>query len=116
MSQLSFGFDSLKDHELFKDLKPSKVEEFFRFHSENPHVFELIEKFSSTLIDSGRARYGMRAVIERVRWHVNVETVGDEFKINNNHAAGYARLLIIKRPEFATFFSLRRASCERRSR
>ena len=39
------------------------------YHEENPHVYELIEKFAYQVMDAGYQKYGMKALLERVRWH-----------------------------------------------
>jgi hypothetical protein len=91
----------------FADLAPHVVNTFWRFHEENPHVFELFKKFTADLRAMGFKRYGIGSITERIRWHIATETRNDEFKINNNHRSCYARLLILDNPELAQFFSTR---------
>lgn len=104
MDQLTFNFQ----HPLFGMLKPHIVKNFWQYHQNNPHVFELFLKYARQLKVAGREHYGTKAIIERVRWHLTVETVGDDFKLNNNYTSCYARLLTINYPgEFDHFFQFR---------
>lgn len=95
-------------HEKFDDIAQHIVRKFSKYHVENPRVFELFKKYSYQLKNSGVKHYGVGAIMERIRWHIAVETTGDEFKINNNYRSCYARLLITKDPWFETFFKTRR--------
>ncbi len=82
---------------------------FFEYHERNPHVFKLIKKYASEARRVGRKRYGIWAIINRVRWHLDVETHDPAgFKMNNSHSSRYARLLIEKFPVFTNFFELRK--------
>jgi len=109
MSQPEFDFESHpQNHPLFSDLAPHIVEKFFIFHRENPKIYPLFEKFAGDLRRAGREHYGIQPIAERIRWHLNVETQGDEFKINNNHLSCYARLLMIHDKTFVGFFRTRR--------
>jgi len=78
-----------------------------RFHRENPHVYELIKKFTQQAIDAGFKHYGIQSVAERVRWHTMIETNGEPLKLNNNHTAYYARLYMEEHPEHSGFFRTR---------
>lgn len=95
-------------HDIFLSVKPHIREKFWKYHSENPELFDLYLKFARQLKNSRRNEYGIAAITERIRWHFAVETVGDDFKINNNYKSCYARLLAITYPEeFRTFFKIR---------
>lgn len=86
---------------------------FKAFHAEHPEFYAAIERFSLQVIESGRARYGIAAVLERVRWHMNIERrQGDDVKINNDYKPYYARMFAAKHPEHADFFSTRRRTSE----
>jgi hypothetical protein len=81
---------------------------FRAFHRENPHVLDLLIRYSLQLRQRGRKRYGIGAVFERVRWHLDVETTEDTgLKLNNNYRAYYARLLMLVRPELRHIFQTR---------
>ena len=78
-----------------------------RFHRDNPHVYELIKRFTQQAIDAGFQHYGIQSVAERVRWHTMIETDGEPLKLNNNHTAYYARLYMEEHPEHDGFFRTR---------
>ena len=82
---------------------------FERFHTENPHVYDLFKKYTHQAIRAGRDRFGAQSIIERIRWYTAIETKGDSFKINNNHARYYARLFMREHPVYEDFFRTRRA-------
>lgn len=82
------------------------AEQFQAFHEQNPHVADALE----TLAAQWLARHdhvGMKALYERLRWETGIRTEGDVWRLNNNHTAFYARLLIERRPEWAEAFRLR---------
>jgi hypothetical protein len=77
---------------------------WWKYHQENPKVYELFEKFTFDVIKRGHQHYSAKAVFERIRWHTDVETRGDSFKFSNNHTAYYARLFMKLWPEHEGFF------------
>jgi len=85
----------------------SKLETAFnKFHEENPMVYTLYIRFAREAKSKGYKHFGIASITERVRWEVAINTVGDKFKINNNHRAFYARLLNAT-SEFKDFFRTR---------
>ncbi len=98
----------IRDHEIFDDIRPHILERFWVYHGANPHIFDLYLKFARQVRQAGFKRYGTKAITERIRWYVDVETKGDTFKINDNYHSCYARLLIVSYPEeFENFFETR---------
>ena len=81
---------------------------FLEFHQKNPHVYEILVKLarqwrtkhpmSSTL--------GIGCIFEVARWEVVMatQTDGDTFKLNNNHRASYARLIMEQEPDLKGVF------------
>jgi len=80
---------------------------FLEFHHKNPEVYELFKRFTFQVVNSGRHGYGARSLIERIRWHTNIETTDPDFKINNNHAPHYARMFMLEFPKHDKFFTTR---------
>lgn len=89
----------------------SKLQQAFeRFHSDNPLIYELYKKFAWEAIDAGVKTLSVSFLTERVRWETNVVTKDPHgFKINNNHAAYYARKLN-QEPMFTGMFRTRARS------
>lgn len=79
-----------------------------KFHFANPRVWSLFQMFAYQAIDAGYSRYSADAILHRIRWHVTVETKGDDYKINNNHASFYSRLFTHCYPRWANLFERRK--------
>ena len=83
-------------------------EKFKRFDENNPHVWDLFVSYTMQAINAGASKFGAQAVIERIRWHSNIETQSeDRFKISNDHAAFYARKFMEEYPQYDGVFRTR---------
>lgn len=82
-------------------------EQFASFHRQNPHVYSALRDLAIRTKRSGAKKYGMAGLFEVLRWTHTITTNGDEFKLNNNYRALYARLLMKNEPELAGFFNVR---------
>ena len=80
---------------------------FYEYHKDNPKVYDLFVGFAKEVKAANRDTYSANSIFERIRWHVDIETVGEVFKLNNNYRAYYARKMMNEYPEFKTFFRLR---------
>lgn len=86
---------------------------FLDYHQRNPEVYQWLVQFSHDMKNAGYKSYGMKSIIERVRWHIdlnrpNNDHEGDKMlKINNNHAPFYARLIMDNEPDLKGFFEIR---------
>ena len=94
---------------------PTKLElEFAKFHQENPKFYALFVQYAMDVREAGFQQFSARAIIHRIRWHMDIETKsGDGFKINNNHSPYYARKMMREYPEVKDFFSLRKTGAEK---
>jgi hypothetical protein len=89
---------------------PTRQEREFReFHDANPAVYAELRKLALQLRAAGRTRYGIMALLNIVRWQRALKTTDDEFKLNNNFAPFYARLIAEQEPTLRYFFSMRRS-------
>lgn len=79
-------------------------ERFEKFHAENPQVWELFKKFTFQLIRVGHKHYSSDAIVQQIRWHTAVETVGEVTKVNDHYRAYYARMFHREFPEHDGFF------------
>jgi hypothetical protein len=92
---------------------PLSAADFMAWHRANPQVYELFRKFALDIIRRGYRHYGAAAVMERIRWYLDVETVAPEggrrepFKCNNDYRAFYARKFMEEYPEYMGFFRRR---------
>jgi hypothetical protein len=92
------------NNKIFKEVQPHIVKKFFAYHKENPQVYKLVKKFANEAKKSGRNKFGIGMIWERMRWYFNVETNGDTFKLSNDHRSCYARLLMLEDPFFEKMF------------
>lgn len=92
----------------FGDHSRSIQDRFEEFHLNNPRIYALIVRFSREALLAGRQHYGMKAIFERIRWHIFVETRSeDDFKLCNDFTSRYARLVMEQEPDLVDFFELR---------
>lgn len=81
---------------------------FLAFHAANPEVESELVELARKAKQAGAPRYGIGALFEVLRWsRLMQRRPGDEFKLNNNHRAFYARKLMQEHPDLAGFFELR---------
>jgi hypothetical protein len=60
-----------------------------------------LERLAGEWFDSGKGVVGIGFLCEVLRWDHSVKTKSrDEFKINNNFRAHYARMMIDRNPEW----------------
>lgn len=86
-----------------------------RFIEENPHFWEMFEKFAFQMIRSGRRRCSSKLIFERIRWETSLTKPDDEsFKINNNYSSIFARFFVEKYPAYSDFFSMRSRPAEKK--
>lgn len=98
---------NLIENEKFQEIEPRVISRFLKYHAENPKIYTLFKKFANEAMLSGRPYFGGQMIMERLRWYVNVETTGDIFKINNDYASCYSRLLMLEDERFKYFFRTR---------
>jgi len=92
----------------FKGLSsPSIKERFESFHELNPHVYDALLELAFQARGAGRKQYGIASLFEVLRWSYLMQTQGDEFKLNNDYRAHYARLLMKQEPVLEDFFETR---------
>lgn len=80
---------------------------FGDFHEANPQVYRELEKLAWQAHERGRRKIGMQMLFEVLRWNRIMQTQGDDYKLNNNYAGRYARLIMEKNPELEGIFETR---------
>jgi len=98
--------------QLQEDLQERK-EVWWEWHKANPEVWLKFEEYTLEAIKSGRKNYSHWAIINRIRWHSEIETSGGEFKISNDYICFYARLFHARYPEHKDFFRLKQLKEEK---
>jgi len=87
-------------------------DKFLKFHQDNPKVWDLFVQFTFDVIKTGRKNYSVNAIFERIRWHTDIETNDESFKLSNNHRAYYARHFHEAYPEYTGFFKTKQLRSE----
>ena len=107
-------FWDLMDEEVasFVDIEVSKdatiKERFDAFHKANPRVYQELKRLAFILVNRGHKRIGMQMLFEQMRWQWYERTIDTSgFKLNNDYAAYYSRLLMEQEPELAGVFTTR---------
>jgi hypothetical protein len=88
--------------------------DFEAFHLLNPHVYERLTELAQQLHRQGITRYGIAGLFEVLRYEHALTTAGDEFKLNNNYRAYYARLIMDRNPNLNSFFETRRSMADKK--
>lgn len=78
--------------------------EFEVFHKANRDIWGLFKSYADQARACGRKCYSANAIFERIRWFLDIETKGGDFKLNNNFRAYYARMYHVATPQADGFF------------
>lgn len=84
-------------------------DKFTAFHIGNPHVADQLERLASRMIARGRKRIGINMLSEVLRYDYYMETTdaNSEFRLCNSYRPHYARLLILRHPDWADIIETR---------
>jgi hypothetical protein len=86
---------------------------FDTFHAENPRVYTVMVGLARQWIDrTGRHKIGIKALFERARWEIAIATTDPDYKINNNYAPFYARLIMYLEPDLDELFNVRASEAD----
>ena len=85
--------------------------EFCAFHAENAAVWDIFCQYARVIWhERDYKTYSVNAIFEVIRWHSHIPGLRgeDNFKVNNNHHAFYAREYMAQFPQYGNFFRIRR--------
>lgn len=68
-------------------------------------VYRMFCRLARERRDAGKLRCGAAAIVNRLRWDLEVDSKWCGFKVDNNYAPMMARQLVIDDPSFAGFFT-----------
>lgn len=110
-------FQELENHpdftKYFGDTDPELLSRFVVYHRKNPELWKLMERFALEACDSGRPRFSIWMIANRIRWYSQVETKGTDLKITNDYLALYSRLLMIKHNKLKGLFTVKKMKSNR---
>ena len=87
--------------------------QFERYHAAHPEVYARLVQLARQLKARGFSQYSIKGLFEIVRFEQSVrQEAAEEFALNNNYTALYARLIMEREADLAGFFKTR----ERRAR
>jgi hypothetical protein len=79
---------------------------FEQYHAKNPQIYRAYTHYAFEAIHSRATSIGSKAICERIRWDAKIDR-NDDFKVNNNYTADYARKFEADFPEYTGFFEFR---------
>lgn len=86
----------------------TRPERFEKFHRENPQFYVDLTTLARRFRDRTGRECGIQRLVEIVRFDLEMQSRTDEeFKVNNDFAAFYARLIMLREPDLAGFFQVR---------
>ena len=90
----------------FDDTISDRQQAFEWFHQQHPEVYtELLRR--AHLMRSRGLRFGLRTLYEAMRWDFAMADPPKPYKLNNNHAPFYSRLLMEREPMLDGIFEIR---------
>jgi hypothetical protein len=82
--------------------------QFLTFHRENLQVYDKLVELAFILKNRGHRKIGIAMLFEQLRWLHALETTDiSGFKLNNNHAAFYSRMIMDRNTALDGFFKVR---------
>ena len=87
-------------------IRGSHADAFKAFHDAHPSVYATLVRMALAEKRAGRKRIGMKRLFETFRWETS-QRGGDDFKLNNNFAPYYARLIMSRERELIGVFETR---------
>lgn len=89
------------------------TDKFVEFHRENPHVYRVLVSLAREWVArSGSHKLAIKTLYERARWEIAMTTSANDFRLNNNFTAFYARLIMQQEPDLAGLFDLRTSEAD----
>jgi hypothetical protein len=86
---------------------PTIEQRFFDFHRENPQVYTILVSLARQAKAAGKKRIGIKALFERARWDLWLQTRGDDFRLNNSYSSRYSRMIEDLEPDLRGLFEKR---------
>src|SRR5947209_11950172 len=86
--------------ELRFDEQLTATQRFEQFHHRNPVVYRTLVALAREWVRrTGKRRLGIATMYERCRWDLALVTDSDDYDVNNDYKADYARLIMKQEPD-----------------
>ena len=108
MNQFEFIFEPIRPVTPAGPESATIAQRFAKFHQDNPHVYSMLVSLARGLQARRPRKLGIGMLFEVLRWQYYVQTDTDEeYKLNNNYRAQYARLIMEQEPDLHEAFNTR---------
>jgi len=77
---------------------------FLDYAVANWHLYEGFEERAFQMAKTGRTHYSAKTIIQVLRFHSDLAEVDSAFKVNDNWAADFGRLFMLRHPKYLGFF------------
>lgn len=111
-SQIKWSED--QERSIFGEAAPELIQRFKEFHDQNGFIYLKFFEKAVQILNRGRKKYSAWTIINVIRWETDLNITSEDFMINNDFIALYARLLMFHHPIFKDFFHLRSMKTSRR--
>ena len=98
----NFLVEKSKQHINILSQKGKKYEEYVEWIEKNQDFYELFDKFTKQALVN-KSKISAWLIVNRIRWEIEIETNGDEYKINNDFIAYLARDWMVKNNNMGAF-------------
>jgi hypothetical protein len=95
----------LEDRFLAEGADAHTVRRFLRWHMTHKDVWKAFESLCFYVIGKGKDKCGSMAILNKVRWDVEIEFNQGELKCPNDWAPYFARIFCWKHPQHAGLFN-----------
>lgn len=87
---------------------PQQLQQRFNeFNQANPHVYNKIVQMTRDLKSQGHKKIGMQMIFEVLRWRSMMRTNSKDYKLSNDYAAYYSRLIMQQEPDLDGIYTIR---------
>lgn len=80
---------------------------FTDYHKDHPQVYEWFKTFALQAIDRKKGKTSAKLIVNRIRWEMNFQVIGEDYRINDAYSSRYARLFIKDFPEYTSYLEMR---------
>lgn len=98
---------------LFEDFNSPAYKEFKAYDEANPQIWMFFKRYALKAIERGHKHLSAEYIFSICRWETSVGAGDDEFKLNNNAKAGYARKFMREFPQYNEFFRTRKSKLDK---
>ncbi len=100
--------DNQRFRSLFGAYSKDKLYEFWQYHKERPEIYGGFLRLAEKWRDRGVGTISANAIWHVLRYEIVTSSDEETYKLPNQYAPLYARLLVWRMPEFEGMFEFRK--------